>query len=252
MSGHSHWATIKRKKGAQDAKKGKIFSKLARNITIAAREGGGNPDLNIKLQYAIEKARDANMPKDNIERAIQKGAGAAAGGEELYEYLYEGFGPNGVAIIVEAVTDNRNRTTSEIRNIFERSGGSLGASGCVSWLFEKRGMFLIDKKEIEEDKLMLTALEAGAEDVLSVEQFYQVICLPSDFERMKKTLKEQNIPIESAELTWIPKTSIDIDEATGRKVIELMETLEDHDDVQGVYANFNLPKDLLLDMQTRR
>lgn len=252
MSGHSHWATIKRKKGAQDAKKGKIFSKLARNITIAAREGGGNPDLNIKLQYAIEKARDANMPKDNIERAIQKGAGATAGGEELYEYLYEGFGPNGVAIIVEAVTDNRNRTTSEIRNIFERSGGSLGASGCVSWLFEKRGMFLIDKKEIEEDKLMLTALEAGVEDVLSVEQFYQVICLPSDFERMKKTLKEQNIPIESAELTWIPKTSIDIDEATGRKVIELMETLEDHDDVQGVYANFNLPKDLLLDMQTRR
>ncbi|MEK7821777.1 MAG: YebC/PmpR family DNA-binding transcriptional regulator [Planctomycetota bacterium] len=252
MSGHSHWATIKRKKGAVDAKKGKIFSKLARNITIAAREGGGNPDLNIKLQYAIEKAKDANMPKDNIERAIQKGAGVTAGGEELYEYLYEGYGPNGVAIMAEAVTDNRNRTTSEIRKTFERFGGSLGAGGCVSWLFEKRGMFIVDGKKVEEDKLMMLALEAGAEDVLSVEQVYQGGCLPSDFDRIRKILKEQDIPFESAELTWTPKTSIDVDEATGKRVIALMEALEDHDDVQGVYANFNLPKDLLLEMQTKR
>jgi YebC/PmpR family DNA-binding regulatory protein len=251
MAGHSHWASIKRKKEVVDAKKGKIFSKLARNITVAAREGGGNPDLNIKLQYAIEKAREANMPKDNIERAIQKGVGAAEGGEGLYEYLYEGYGPNGVAIMVEAVTDNRNRTTSEIRKIFERFGGSLGASGCVSWLFEKRGMFIVDKKEIEEDGLMMLALEAGAEDVLSVEQVYQVTCLPSDFERIKKTFKEQNIHFDSAELTWTPKTSIDVDEATGKRVVELMEALEEHDDVQDVYANFNLPKGLLLEMQAK-
>ncbi|HHT9153998.1 MAG TPA: YebC/PmpR family DNA-binding transcriptional regulator, partial [Candidatus Hypogeohydataceae bacterium YC40] len=234
MAGHSHWASIKRKKEVVDAKKGKVFSKLARNITVAARKGGGDPNLNIKLQYAIEKARDANMPKDNIERAIQKGVGAAAGGEELYEYLYEGYGPSGVAIMVEAVTDNRNRTTSEIRKIFERFGGSLGASGCVSWLFEKRGMFVVDKKNVEEDQLMMLALEAGAEDILSVEQVYQIICLPSDFDRMKKILKEQNINFESAELTWTPKTSIDVDEVTGKKVIELMEALEEHDDVQGV------------------
>ncbi len=251
MAGHSHWASIKRKKEVVDAKKGKIFSKLARNITIAAREGGGDPNLNIKLQYAIEKARNANMPKDNIERAIQKGIGVAAGGEELYEYLYEGYGPNGVAIMVEAVTDNRNRTTSEIRHIFERYGGSLGASGCVSWLFEKRGLFVVDKEKADEDTLMMIALEAGAEDVLSVEQVYQVVCLPTDFEKIKKILNENNIPLESAEITWAPKSSIDVDETTGKKVIEFMESLEEHDDAQEVYSNFNLPKGLLVELQAK-
>lgn len=250
MAGHSHWASIKHKKGAQDAKKGKVFSKLARNITLAARKGGGDPELNAKLQYAIENARGANMPKDNIERAIQKGIGAAAG-EELFEGLYEGYGTHGVAIMVEAVTDNKNRTTSEIRNIFEMYGGSLGGSGSVSWVFEKRGMFVINSKDVDEDRLMMLALEAGAEDVLKVEQVYQVITLPTEFERVKRFLSEQ-LPLESAELTWIPKSFVELDAESGRKVVELMEALEDHDDVQEVYANFNLPRDLLLEMQSRR
>ncbi|HHT9117728.1 MAG TPA: YebC/PmpR family DNA-binding transcriptional regulator [Candidatus Hypogeohydataceae bacterium YC38] len=251
MAGHSHWASIKRKKGAVDAKKGKVFSKLARNITVAAREGGSDPTMNIKLQYAIEKAKGANMPKDNIERAIQKGTGAG-GGEDLQHSLYEGYGPHGVAIMVEVLTDNKNRTTSEIRNIFERYGGSLGSSGCVSWIFEKRGMLVVDSKKVEEDRLMMVALEAGAEDVLKVEHVYQVICLPTELEKVKKFLKEQGIPPESSEISWLPKNFVDLDAETGKRVVELLEALEDHEDVQEVYANFNLPKDLLVEMQERR
>lgn len=251
MAGHSHWASIKRKKSVIDAKRGKMFSKLARNITAAARSGGGNPDTNLRLQYAVEKAKAANMPKDNIERAIQKGIGGTPG-EEIFECLYEGYGPKGVAVMLEIVTDNKNRTASEIRKIFDRFGGSLGASGCVSWMFEKKGMIVINSDKVDEDKLMMAALEAGAEDVLHVEHVYQVICQPADFERVKSTLEEQNISYESAEISWIPNNFIELDEDTGKKVVELMDALEDHDDVQEVYANFNLPKELLLEMQEKR
>ncbi|MFQ5861701.1 MAG: YebC/PmpR family DNA-binding transcriptional regulator [Candidatus Brocadiales bacterium] len=251
MAGHSHWASIKRKKSAIDAKRGKMFSKLARNITVAAKRGGGNPDLNIKLQYAIEKAKAANMPKDNIERAIQKGIGGTSG-EDLFECLYEGYGPSGVAIMLEIVTDNKNRTASEIRKIFERFGGSLGASGCVSWMFEKKGIFAVNSDKVDEDQLMMIALEAGAEDVLHVEHVYQIICPPSDSERIKNFLTEQNVPFESAEISWIPKSFVELDEVAGKKVVALMDALEDHDDVQEVYANFNLPKELLLEMQEKR
>ncbi len=251
MAGHSHWASIKRKKSVIDAKRGKLFSKLARNITIAARSGGGNPDLNLKLQYAIEKAKAANMPKDNIERAIQKGVGGASG-EDLFECLYEGYGPNGVAIMLEVVTDNKNRTASEIRKIFDRFGGSLGGVGCVSWMFEKKGIFLVNSDTVDEDQLMMIALEAGAEDVIRIEHVDQIICQPADFEKVKNTLIEQNVPFESAEISWIPNNFIELDEEAGKKVVALMDALEDHDDVQGVYANFNLPKELLLEMQEKR
>ncbi|MFQ5957372.1 MAG: YebC/PmpR family DNA-binding transcriptional regulator, partial [Candidatus Brocadiales bacterium] len=222
-----------------------------RNITVAARSGGGNPDLNIKLQYAIEKAKAANMPKDNIERAVQKGTGGTSG-MDLFECLYEGYGPSGVAIMLEIVTDNKNRTASEIRKIFERFGGSLGVSGCVSWMFEKKGMFVVNSDKVDEDQLMMIALEAGAEDVLRVEHVYQVICLPQDFESTKRALNKENVPFESAEISWIPKNSIELNEEAGKKVVELMDALEDHDDVQEVYANFNLPKELLLEMQEKR
>lgn len=251
MSGHSHWSSIKRKKGAIDAKRGKTFSKLARNITVAAKSGGGKPDLNIKLQYAIDKAKAANMPKENIERAIQKGIGGTSG-EDLFECLYEGYGPSGVAIMLEIVTDNKNRTASEIRKLFDRFGGSLGVSGSVSWMFEKRGMFTVNADRADEDQLMMVALEVGAEDVLRVEHVYQITCSPSDFEQVKDSLTEQNVPFESAELSWIPKSFIELDEKVGKKMVELMDALEDHDDVQEVCANFNLPKELLLEMQEKR
>lgn len=251
MSGHSHWATIKRKKGAADAKRGKTFSKLARNITVAAKTGGGDLKLNLRLQYAVEKAKAANMPKDNIERAIKKGAGGSSG-EELFECLYEGYGPGGVAVMLEIVTDNKNRTASEIRKIFDMYGGSLGVSGSVSWMFEKRGMVVVNSENVDEDKLMMTALEAGAEDVVRVEHVYQVICAPSDFESIRTTLTEQDIPFKSAEISWVPKSLIELDEKAGKKVVKFMDALEDHDDVQDVYANFNLPKELLLEMQEER
>ncbi len=251
MSGHSHWSSIKRKKGAVDAKRGKLFSKLARNITVAARTGGGNPDMNLKLLYAIEKAKAANMPKDNIERAVQKGAGGASA-DDLFECLYEGYGPSGVAVMLEVVTDNKNRTASEIRKVFDMHGGRLGVTGSVSWMFEKKGIFTVNADETDEDQLMMIALDAGAEDVLRVEHVYQVICAPVDFEGVKKALAEQNVTVESSEISWTPTSFIELDEASGKKVVQLMDTLEDHDDVQEVYANFNLPKELLVEMQEER
>ncbi|MGR3310563.1 MAG: YebC/PmpR family DNA-binding transcriptional regulator [Candidatus Brocadiales bacterium] len=249
MSGHSHWASIKHKKGVVDVKRGKIFSKLARAITVAARQGGGDPGMNLKLQYAIEKAKENNMPKDNIERAILKGTGELSGGE-LQECLYEGYGPSGVALMVEILTDNRNRTASEARKIFDKYGGNLGESGCVAWMFEKKGLFVINDTDIDEDSLMMLILEAGAEDMEKVENTYQVTCTPAGFESVKKELQKHNIEPTSAELSWIPKTFIDLDETSGKKIIKLMETLEDHDDVQAVHANFNLPHNLLVEMQT--
>jgi len=245
MSGHSKWSTIKHKKGAADAKRGKIFSKLAKAITSAARQGGGNPDMNLKLQYAIDSAKSENMPKDNIERAILKGTGALNADSVLYECLYEGYGSNGVAVMAEILTDNKNRTAAEIRKIFERSGGNLGESGCVSWMFQKKGVITVGSEEIEEDRLMTLVLDAGCDDLQVEDGKYEIDCETKDFNSVKKVLQDEGVKIESAEISWVASTYIDLDEEKGRNIISLMEKLENHDDVQNVYANFSLPKDLL-------
>lgn len=252
MAGHSHWSSIKHKKGIVDARKGKLFSKLAKAITSAARQGGGNPEMNIKLQYAIEKAKSENMPKDNIERAILKGTGELSDGSELFECIYEGYGPNGVAIMLEILSDNRNRTASEVRKIFDRFGGNLGESGCVSWMFKKQGLITINTDDIEEDKLMTIVLDAGGEDLEIIGEKYQVVCDVKDFNNVKNMLQKEEVNISSTDISWVPGNFIDLNETTGRKVISLMEELENHDDVQNVYANFNLPEDLLVELQVSR
>ena len=248
MAGHSHWASIKHKKGATDVKKGKAFSKISRMITVAARKGG-DPDMNPKLQLALDKARAVNMPKDNVERAIQKGTGDSAGDTELFECLYEGYGPHGVALMLEILTDNKNRTAPEIRKIFERFGGNMGEAGCVSWMFEKKGLIIVNSGNLDEDELMMLALDAGAEDLQKVGDVFQVICSQADLGKVKKAIESKNIKVETAEVSWISKNNIDLEDAAGRKVLRLMETLEEHDDVQNVYSNFNLPQSLLAEMQ---
>jgi YebC/PmpR family DNA-binding regulatory protein len=249
MSGHSHWSSIKHKKGAADAKRGKIFSKLAKAITSAARQGGGNLEMNIKLQYAVDKAKAENMPKDNIERAILKGTGELSGDTELFECIYEGYGPDGVAIMIEILTDNKNRTAPEIRKMFERFGGNLGEPGCVSWMFQKKGMITVNVDDIEEDRLMTFVLDAGGEDLQVVGDEYQITCDTKDLNNIKNTLQKEGINLVSAEISMIPTSFIELNETTGRKVISLAEALENHDDVQNVYANFELPKDLLEQLQ---
>ncbi len=244
MAGHSHWASIKHKKGATDAKKGKAFSKIARMITVAARKGG-DPDMNAKLQLAIDKARAVNMPKDNVERAIQKGTGAGGAEAELYECTYEGYGPQGSAIMVEILTDNKNRTPPEIRKIFGRFGGNMGESGSVSWMFEKKGLIIVNGAGLNEDEFMMLILDAGAEDMQKDGDVFQVVCPQKELAAVKKAIEGKGIKVESADLSWIPKTTVDLDETAGRKALGLMEALEDHDDVQNVYSNFNLPPSLL-------
>lgn len=251
MAGHSHWASIKHKKGAADAKKGKIFSKIARMITVAARRGGGDSDMNPKLQLAISKARAVNMPKENIERAIQKGTGEG-GGAELFDCMYEGYGPHGIALMVDILTDNKNRTAPEIRKIFERFGGNMGESGCVSWMFEKKGLIIVNNNNLNEDEFMMLILDAGAEDLQKVGDVFQVTCLQTNLDAVKKAIESKNIKVESAEVSWIPKNNIDLDETAGRKVLGLMEALEDHDDVQNVHSNFNLPQTLLTEVQAAK
>ena len=204
--------------------------------------------MNLKLQYAIDSAKSENMPKDNIERAILKGTGELSADSVLYECLYEGYGSNGVAVLVEILTDNKNRTASEIRKIFERGGGNLGESGCVSWMFQKKGLITIDIDEIEEDKLMALVLDAGCEDLQIVDGKYQIDCETKDFNSVKKMLLDEGVKIELAEISWVPKTFIELDEAKGRNIISFMEKLENHDDVQNVYANFSLPKDMLAEL----
>ncbi len=252
MSGHSHWSSIKHKKGTADAKRGKIFSKLAKAITSAARQGGGNLEMNIKLQYAVDKAKAENMPKDNIERAILKGTGELGGDTELFECIYEGYGPGGVAIMIEVLTDNKNRTAPEIRKMFERFGGNLGEPGCVSWMFQKKGMITVNVDGIEEDRLMTFVLDAGGEDLQVVGDEYQITCDTKDLNNIKNTLQREGINLVSAEISMIPNSFIELNETTGRKVISLAEALENHDDVQNVYANFELPKDLLEQLQVSK
>jgi len=243
MSGHSHWAGIKHKKGLQDAKRGKEFSKLGKAIMAATRTGGTDPDGNVKLRYAIDKAKAANMPKDTIERAILKGAGQLEG-HALEELVYEGYGPSGVAVMVEVLTDNKNRTASELRKLFDVHGGNMGGSGSVAWMFQPRGLITIKKDAIDEDQLMELALEAGADDVQTLIDTYELTCAPSDFAAVKNALSARGLELESADLTKIPQTTVKLEDSAARKVLRLMEALEDNEDVQNVYANFEISEKL--------
>jgi YebC/PmpR family DNA-binding regulatory protein len=246
MSGHSKWATIRRKKGAADAKRGQLFSKLTRAIIVAAREGGGDADTNLALANAVEKARQASMPKDNIERAIARGAGAGAGGENYEQVVYEGYGPAGVAVLVEALTDNRNRTASEVRHAFTKHGGNLGTTGAVAWQFERKGVILVDAGAIDEDELVLLAADAGAEDVSADGSTLQVTTAPDDLGAVRDALTASGLALESTELTMVPKNTVRVEEdSAARKLLRLMDALEENEDVQGVYANFDIPESVL-------
>jgi YebC/PmpR family DNA-binding regulatory protein len=247
MSGHSKWSSIKHKKGAADAKRGKLFSKLSRAIIVAARDGGPDPEGNATLATAIQKARDASMPKDNIERAIARGAGATGDGDAAYETVtYEGYGPGGVAVFVEALTDNRNRTAAEVRHIFTKHDGNLGTSGAVAWLFERKGVVIVPADSVEEDELVLAAADAGAEDVELDGSSLQVTSAPDDLAVVREALESAGIAYDSAELTMLPKTTVAVeDESAAKKLLRLMDALEENDDVQAVYANFDIPEGIL-------
>ncbi len=244
MSGHSKWSTIKRKKGAIDAKRGKIFTKLAKEISLAARLGGGDPEANARLRQAVIAARDENMPKDNIERAIKKGTGEL-GSVNYEEVTYEGYGPGGVALMVEIMTDNKNRTVAEIRHILSKHGGNLGENGCVSWIFSKHGSILIEKKQIGEDELMELALEAGAEDVREEENEFEVLTDPMSFEGVRKVLQEKGLKFLEAKVTMIPQNLVKLEGSKAEQMLKMMEKLEDNDDVQNVYANFDIADDVM-------
>ncbi len=244
MSGHSKWATIKRKKGAADAKRGQLFSKLSRAIIVAAKEGGPDPEANTTLANAIQKARDNSMPKDNIERAIQRGAGGGDG--EAYESIvYEGYAPGGVAVITTILTDNRNRTASDLRHIFTKNGGSLGTPGSVAWQFDRKGVLLVEREGVDEDELMELALAGGAEDIAEDGAQWQITTDPADFMAVRQALEEGGVAYASAELTMVPKTTIEVTEREARQVLRLIDELEDNDDVQGVYANFDISEEVL-------
>ncbi len=246
MSGHSKWSSIKHKKGAVDARRGQLFSKLSRAIIVAAREGGPDPAANLALQNAIEKAREASMPKDTIERAIARGSGAGADAAAFEHITYEGYGPGGVAILVEALTDNRNRTAAEVRHIFAKADGNLAEAGAVAWLFERKGVILVDAEAVDEDDLTLAAADAGAEDVVEEGSSYRVTCAPEELTAVREALEGAGIGIESAQPTMVPKTTIEVaDESAARKVLRLMDALDDNDDVQDVYANFDIPERVL-------
>jgi len=243
MSGHSKWATIKHKKAATDAKRGTLFTKLIKEITVAARSGG-NPDTNPRLRVAIERGKEASMPADNIDRAVKKGTGELEG-VSYEDITLEGYGPGGVAFYVEGVSDNKNRTTSEVRTIFTKKGGNMAGAGSVSWMFEKKGYIVISKKTIDEDKLMGIVLDAGAEDMVVEEENYAVKTSPTDFYKVKKALEDNSIKIESVEITLLPKSTVRVVGEDAKKVLDLVSALEEHEDVQNVYANFDIPDDLL-------
>ncbi len=246
MSGHSKWSSIKHKKGAADAKRGKLFSKLSRAIIVAAKEGGPDPAGNLALQNAIEKARSYSMPKDNIERAIARGSGTDSDAQAFETVVYEGYGPSGVAVIVEALTDNRNRTASDVRHAFDKNDGNLGTSGAVAWLFERRGVVLVAAAGVDEDELTLAAAEGGADDVSLDGSTYEVVSAPEALTTVRATLEDAGFNVESAELTLVPKTTIEVaDETSAKKVLRLIDQLEENDDVQHVYANFDIPERVL-------
>jgi YebC/PmpR family DNA-binding regulatory protein len=245
MSGHSRWAGIKHKKGIADAKRGKLFTKIAREISIAAKLGGGSPDSNARLRKAMDDAREANMPNENIKKAIQRGTGEIPG-VAYEELVYEGYGPSGVAVMVDVTTDNRNRTAGEIRRLFSQHGGNLGETGSVGWIFSSKGLITVEKSKTTEDALMNVALEAGAEDLNSDDaDLFQVSMPPADFDKVKKAIEAAGIPIASAEVTMLPKTFVKLTGAGANQMIALMNGLEDHDDVKTVYANFDIPKEII-------
>ena len=248
MSGHSKWATIKHKKGALDAKRGKLFTKLIKEITVAARMGGGDPGGNPRLRKAIADAKGQSMPNDTITRATKRGTGEIEGAA-YEEILYEGTGPSGTLFLVEAMTDNRNRTVAEIRKIFELTDGKLGATGCVAWMFDRKGMFLIPGNVMDEDALLEFALDHGADDVKRVDDKFEVTCDPANFAQVDAALRAKGIQPELAEISRIPTSTVDLDAESGRKVLKLMEKLDDHDDVQRVSANFNIPQEALAEIE---
>ena len=246
MSGHSKWSTIKHKKGAADAKRGQLFTKLSRAIIVAAKEGGPDPAGNLALQNAVEKARSYSMPKDTIERAIARGAGTDADAASFETVVYEGYGPEGVAVLVEALTDNRNRTASDVRHLFTKHGGNLGTTGAVAWLFERRGIVMVAADGADEDELTLAAAEGGADDVELDGTSFQISAAPESLSSVREAVEAAGFTVEAAELSMVPKTTISIeDESTAKKVVRLVEGLEESDDVQGVYANFDIPERVL-------
>ncbi|MDD5634607.1 MAG: YebC/PmpR family DNA-binding transcriptional regulator [Candidatus Omnitrophica bacterium] len=245
MSGHSKWASIKHKKGALDAKRGKLFTKLIREITVAAREGGGSIDSNPRLRLAVQKAKEANMPADNIDRGIKKGTGDLAG--VSYESVsFEGYAPGGVAVMMDGLSDNKNRTTSEVRNIFAKRGGNLAGPGSVAFQFEKKGVFMVKRQDANEEQLLTIALDSGAEDLTSDEDFYEITCAMQDFDKVRSGLVAKGVKLESGELSMIPKNPIKVEDVeAAKKVLALVEELEDNDDIQNVYSNFDIPDDVL-------
>lgn len=250
MSGHSKWHSIKHQKGVADARRGQLFTKLTREIIVAAREGGGNPESNFRLRLAVQKARDSNMPMDNIERAIKKGTGDLEGGS-LTEVVLEGYGPNGTAILVNALTDNRNRTIQEVRSAFTRHGSSLGESGCVAWLFDSKGIININAEDVDADELALSAIDAGAEDVKVENGYVEVYTVPEDLEKVRETLEGNNVEIDSSELIKVPKTLIQLDEKSAMQALKLMERLEEIDDVQNVFTNADIPDSVVEEYQSQ-
>ena len=250
MSGHSKWSTIKRKKGAIDSKRGKIFTKLIKEITLAARLGGGDIEGNARLRSAVLAAKEENMPKDNIERAIKKGTGELGGGVAYEEITYEGYGPSGVAVIVEVMTDNKNRTVAEIRHSFSKHGGNLGENGCVAWMFDKKGNIVLEKKKVSEDDLMEVAIEAGADDVRDQGTEWEVITDPLAFEKVKKAIDQKGWKYLEARVGLIPQNTIRLEAGKAEQMLKLMEKLEDNDDVQNVYANFDISDEVMEKLST--
>jgi YebC/PmpR family DNA-binding regulatory protein len=249
VSGHSKWSTVKRRKGAQDARRSNLFAKLLRAVEVAAREGGGSVEGNMTLASAVEKARDASVPVDTIERAIKRGTGELAGGARYEEVTYEGYGPGGVAMFVEALTDNRNRTTQEVRHAFTRNGGNLGENGSTAWMFSRKGSIQIEKDRApDEDRLLEIALEAGADDLADSESTWEITCEPGAFGSVRDAIGAAGIPMLSAELTMLPTTTVPVEGAQARQVLALLEALEDLDDVQNVYANFDIPESVMAEL----
>lgn len=247
MSGHSKWAGIKHKKAKVDAQRGRLFTRLIREVTVAARHGGGDPAGNPRLRDAMDKAKAANMPQDNIIRAVKKGTGELEG-VSYEECIYEGYGPGGVAVFLEAVTDNRNRTTAEIRKLFSKFGGNMGESGCVGWMFDKKGLIQVTARGVDEEQLLAQALEAGAQDVRSAETTFEVVTDPKDLKKVKTALERAAFPIEQAEITMVPQSTIRVEGKVAEQVLHLMDGLEEHDDVQHVYANFDVPDEIMAAM----
>ena len=244
MSGHSRWSQIKRKKGKADVQRGKLFSKILREITVAARNGGGDPKANMRLKAAIESAKEANMPQENIKRAVQKGTGELPG-ESYEEITYEGYAPGGVAVLIHVLTDNRNRTGPEIRHSFEKFGGNMGSSGAVAWMFDRKGIILVDADKVSEDDLLEKALEAGAADVRRAEKAFEITTAPAQMDEVRDALARTGVPIAEAQVTWTPQSTVRVEGKDATSVVKLIEALEELDDVQSVYANYDIPDEIL-------